>query len=335
MQLKKTLPMSLIKFEASWQAIGIQELRKTIIQGVIHFGYPKLHLASHVSQYIWQIRSGEIFSLNISDMLYTGNVKQRYRSTNKLNFMRQLLKHNDQSSGYNYMEMSHSHPGLRGWSPIDSAQVLNLLSTADKQWNTHRAHHILLQHCQDVPFDCPVSPQVHYWRAMSVHGLCRSIKLISLWDALKHFRVCKCRQLCCTHVQVDRRNEDSGLVLRYDQNVLKASIFNTHQSRRLSNHDSSHSTTSIDCLRLCCKVDYIDANQVILAEVYNIWVQYTVSDLDNTLQGQAPSSSALYFSCTPQNPILQCKEWLPAGKTILTFPKSWKMTQQWIMCPSA
>jgi hypothetical protein len=78
MQRKKNLPIWLVKLQAWWQAIGSQELRKPIIPSVIHFGYSMFHLASHVSHFIWRIGSGEIFTLDVSDLLHISDVKQRY-----------------------------------------------------------------------------------------------------------------------------------------------------------------------------------------------------------------------------------------------------------------
>ena len=47
-QFTKELSIHLIEYEPWWQAIGIQELQKTIEKRIIHFEYPKVHL---VSQY--------------------------------------------------------------------------------------------------------------------------------------------------------------------------------------------------------------------------------------------------------------------------------------------
>ena len=53
MWFKRELSICLIEFEAWWQAFGVQEIRRTIKQLVIHFGYPKIHLLSHISKRIW------------------------------------------------------------------------------------------------------------------------------------------------------------------------------------------------------------------------------------------------------------------------------------------
>jgi hypothetical protein len=49
-QFTKEFCIGLVKFAAWSQAIGIQELQQTIEQHVIHFGYSKLHLVSHLSE---------------------------------------------------------------------------------------------------------------------------------------------------------------------------------------------------------------------------------------------------------------------------------------------
>jgi len=85
MRFTKEFSIRLVEFEAWWQAISIQELRKTIEQRVIHFGYPKMHLVSHISESIRRMGSGDNFTTDISERLHIGNVKEAYRSTNKVN----------------------------------------------------------------------------------------------------------------------------------------------------------------------------------------------------------------------------------------------------------
>jgi len=52
MRFRKEFSIRWVEFEAWWQAIGVQELQKTIEQRVIHFGYRKMHLVSHISELI-------------------------------------------------------------------------------------------------------------------------------------------------------------------------------------------------------------------------------------------------------------------------------------------
>jgi len=48
MRFMKEFSIRLVELEAWWQAIGVQELQKTIKQCVIHFGYRMMHLVSQI-----------------------------------------------------------------------------------------------------------------------------------------------------------------------------------------------------------------------------------------------------------------------------------------------
>ena len=67
MRFTKEFPIHLVEFGAWWQAIGVQELWKTIQQHVIHFRYPKMHLVSYISESIRQMGSGNNFTTDSSD----------------------------------------------------------------------------------------------------------------------------------------------------------------------------------------------------------------------------------------------------------------------------
>jgi len=109
----KELSIHLIQFKAWWQAIGTQELRKTSERSVIHFGYWKMHLMGHISEWIQRMGSGDNFTTNISERLHIGNVKAAYRSTNKVNYIRQMLKHNDRFTGLDYIKETLSYLALQ------------------------------------------------------------------------------------------------------------------------------------------------------------------------------------------------------------------------------
>jgi len=73
-----------------------------------------MHLVSHISESIQQMGSGDNFTTNMSEWLHIGNVKEAYRSTNKVNYIQQLLKHNDRCTGLDYMEETLSYLALQG-----------------------------------------------------------------------------------------------------------------------------------------------------------------------------------------------------------------------------
>jgi len=292
-----------------------------------------MHRVSHISESIRRMGSGDNFTTDISEQLHIANLKEAYRSTNKVNYTRQMLKHNDRCTGLDYMEEILSHLALQGWYDIDSAKVFNLLSAADKRRNTRRAHPLRVQHCQEEPFFRPVSQQVHHLRETHVRGVCRNIKLTLLRYASEDFGIPNFGQLCGAQIEEDWGHEVCGLVLGSDQNVLIDTIFIKLHNGLLYYRQPFHCPTSVEHLGLDCKVEYTNANEGIMPESHNIWVQYTESDLDNTFQGRVPSFPVLYFSWTPPNQILQFQECLPAGKPIPTFSKRCKMTKQWILRP--
>jgi len=204
--------------------------------------------------------SGDNFTTDISERLHIGNVKEAYRSTNQVNYIQQMLQHNDRCTSLDYMEETLSYLALQGWYDIDSAKVFNLLSAANKRRNTRRAHLLHLHHCQKEPIFRPVSQQVHHLRETHVRGMCGSIKLTSLRDASVYFGIPKVGQLFGTQIQDDRGHELSGLVLGYDQNVLIDSVFIKLQNGLLYYRQPFHCPTSVERLGLDCKVEYTDAN---------------------------------------------------------------------------
>jgi hypothetical protein len=298
-QFKTEFSIHLIEFEAWWEPIGIQALRQSIEQRVIHFGYPKMHLMCHISESIRRMGSGDNITTDISERVHIANVKEAYRSINKVNYIRQMLKHNDRCTGFDYMDETLLYLALQGWYDIDSATVFNLLSATDKRRSTRRADLVLLHPIEDEPIIRPVSQQLYHLRETYVRGVCRSIKLSSLRDASEHFRIPNFGQLFSAEIKEDWGHEVSGLVLRYDQNVLLDSIFIKSHNGLLYYRQPFHNPTSVERLGLDCKVEYTNANQGMMPESHNIWVQYTQSeenDLDNTFKGRVPPFPVLYFS---------------------------------------
>jgi len=124
-----------------------------------------------------------------------------------------MLKHNYWSTGLDYMERTLLYLALQGWYDIDSAKVYDLLSKANKWQNSHTAHHIRLQHCQDEPFFCPVLPRVYHLRGTHILKVCRSFKLTSPRDALEGSVFPNFGQRSRSPMEEDWGHEDSGLVL--------------------------------------------------------------------------------------------------------------------------
>jgi hypothetical protein len=292
MRFKTDISIRMIDFYAGLESIGIHALRKRIEQRINHFGYPKMHLLSHTSESIRWMGSDDNFTINLSERLHIAKVKEAYRSSNKVNYNRQILKHNDD------MEETLSYLALEGWYDVDSTKVINLLSATDKWQSTTRAHLLPLQWIQEKPIIRPVSQQLYYLRETNIRGVCRSIKVTSLRDTLEDFGIHNFGHLFHSQIEQDGWPKVCGLLLGYDQNVLIHSIFITLQNGLLYYRQPFHNSTSVERLGLDCKVEYPNANQGIMPEAHNISVQYMKSEenyLDNTFQGQIPSFPELYF----------------------------------------
>jgi hypothetical protein len=147
-----------------------------------------MHLVSHRFESIRRTGSGDIFTTDISEQLHISNVKAAYRSTNNVKYIQQILKHNDQSAGLDYMEGTLSFLPLQSCYDIDLANVFNLLSTANKRRNSCWAHVLRLQHCQDEPFFRPLSPQVHYLRETHVCGVLQKYQINLTLRCIRGFR---------------------------------------------------------------------------------------------------------------------------------------------------
>jgi len=172
----KKFSVQLVEYDAACHWSGVQELWKTIKQRVIHFGYPKMHHVNHISESIRWMGSGYHITTYISERLHIDNVKEVYWSTNNVNYIQMMLKHNDWCTGLDYMEETVSYIALQSWYHIDSAKVVNLILAANKQRNMHSTHFLRHHHCQEEPFFRPGSQQIHYLRETDVCGVWRSIK---------------------------------------------------------------------------------------------------------------------------------------------------------------
>ena len=147
--------------------------------------------------------SSDSFIIDISEWLHIGNVKEAYLSTNEVNYIQQMPKHNDWCTGLDYMKETLSYLAHQGGYDIDSANRFNLLAAADKRQNTRRAHPLRLHRCAKEPFFRPISQQVHYLRATHVRRVCRSLKLTSLRDESVDIGLRNFGQLFPTQIEHD------------------------------------------------------------------------------------------------------------------------------------
>jgi len=230
---------------------------------------------------------GDNFSTDMSEWLHIAIMKEAYRSTNKANYICQILKHNDWCTGFDHMEETLSYLALPAWYNIHSVTVFDRLSATDRQQSARRGHPFRLPTIEQVPIVCPVSQQVYHFRETHVSGVYRCIKLTSHRNISANIGIPNFGQLFHAQNEEAWEQKVSRLVLGYDLNVHIGSIFLTLQNAVLYSCQPFHKRTSVQHLGLDCKVEYTNANQGIVPEAHNIWVQDTQSeenDLDNTLQ---------------------------------------------------
>jgi hypothetical protein len=108
------------------------------------------------------------------------------------------------------------------------------------------------------------------------------------------------------------------VVLGYDQNVPKDSIFLQLQHELLYKCQQFYCPISAEYLELNCKTEYTYAMEGIMPEFHHISVEYTENDLDYTFHDPVHSFPALYLSWTPPTEIPRLKEYLNV-KTMLSI----------------
>jgi len=139
-RLQKELSIRWIKFETLWDTIGIQPFQKMIKQRAIGLEYRLMPIVRHTSETIRSVKCSENFTNDSSDWLYIAMVNKTYCSTNNINYIPQMLKHNDRCTSRDYIEETLLYLALQGLYDIDSVKAFNQLSTTDIWQSTHRAH---------------------------------------------------------------------------------------------------------------------------------------------------------------------------------------------------
>jgi len=145
---------------------------------------------------------GDNFTSNILEQLHMANMKEAYQSTNKVNYVLQMLKHNNHRTRHDYIKKTLSCFALQVYCDTNFANDFNLLSITDKSYSTYRANLFSLEHYQNEPFFHSVSQQLYHFREMHVTRVCQSIKLTSLRDTSVDFRISILGQLFHTQYTI-------------------------------------------------------------------------------------------------------------------------------------
>jgi len=103
-QLMQEFSICIIEYEDWCDVISIQMCHKTIQQYVINFGIWHVYHLCHISESIWWRGSGDNSTTGIPEWLHIWNVFKSYWSSNKVNHVQQIVKHNDQCTGLDNMD---------------------------------------------------------------------------------------------------------------------------------------------------------------------------------------------------------------------------------------
>jgi len=230
MRLKNQLSICFSECELWWDAIGIPELGITNEQSAILIRHFKTQLVSQIPRWIWCIGSSDNFSTDISEQWHSCNVQEVYRCTIKVSYTGQMMQFNDHCTCLDDIEETPEYLALEDWYNVDTAKVFNIPTTTDKPQNTCGGCLLHLSHSQQEPSFTPASQKVHHLRETHLLGVCRSIQLTSLRDAVVDFGIPNFVQLFYVEFEQDWGYKVSRQVLGYDQNVLTDSTFIKYQN---------------------------------------------------------------------------------------------------------
>ena len=127
------------QYDQDWEVRKVPALRKRLEFECFHFGKPKMHLLSHYHEFIVRMGASDNFSTDISELLHISNVTDACRASNRVNFICQVLAHNNRHTALDYMHQTLRWLALQGWHDKDSAATLNLRCAADKRRYTRCA----------------------------------------------------------------------------------------------------------------------------------------------------------------------------------------------------
>jgi len=199
-----------------------------------------------------------------------------------------MVKYHDQYTSLGYLEELLTYLALHGWCDISVAIRFNLVSTTDKQRNTHTVYYVYRQNWQDDSFILLILQQVHNLRETYVGSMCSSIEQTFLKDVLVDFKMVYCRKLFSVQIWDSWWQKVTGLVFSYNQTVLIDCRFITLQNGLLDCSELFDNPTLVEYLRFNCKIEFSYTNHRIIPEAHNNCIPYIQSEanrFNNSVQG--------------------------------------------------
>ena len=287
------------KFEEDWVSRKGPATRSRLEDQFYHFAKPKMHLLSHYKSFIIRMGAPDNFSTDISELLHIANVKEVYRSTNRVsNFMFQVLRHNDRHTSLDYMHLNLRWLALNGWYTGDSARVLGLLTVEESKLLTRRARKKRAELQQPEP---AVKPSLRPPCAFSYSAICapsQMFKPLPIGDASSVFRIPTLAVLLRMYLNAQWGRDAVHLIWGAGDDFKRQVIINVHNKVRARGR-TFHNPENIDQTLLDCTLipdltvsQYKRPPQV-------VWNRVAENDSDDGLRGRRPAFPLLYFTFTP------------------------------------
>ena len=135
---RRTRAWQRILHEREEQQLGeLTERQQTRLNNALdkkyfHFSFIKMHLPSHIGESIKLIGLLDNFTTDISEHLHIRNIKDAYKKSNRVDYIKQMLFYNDRALGLEYMSQALRTLALQGYGDEQCARVLGLQSQEGK-----------------------------------------------------------------------------------------------------------------------------------------------------------------------------------------------------------
>lgn len=294
------------QYDQVWESTKGPALQKRLESEYFHFGKPKMHLLSHYREFISRMGAPDNFSTDISELLHISNVKEAYRASNRVSFMRQVLAHNDRHTALDYMHQTLRWLALQGWHDKDSAAILNLISTAEKRRSTRRAQQNRILAGESEPFFQPELPHLQTYQHSRICAPSPTYKRMSLSQAATIFNIPTLPTLVRHHLyRIWGHDAVSLLWGSGDDFKREVEVVPHNKVRFFTNR--FHTPLDFTSGLLDCSVQNI-TGCIYKRPPQVVWERLGADVNDDGLRGRRPAFPLLYFTLTPPLKVLDIQE---------------------------
>ena len=330
---KEELNVQRRQFEQDWEFRKGPALQKRLESEYFHFGKPKMHLLSHYQEFISRMGAPDNFSTDISELLHISNGKAAYRASNRVNFLLQILAHNDRHTALDYMHMTLRWLALKGWYDKDTATTLNLINASEKRRCTRHAQQNRILAGEPEPFFRPNLPPSQPYQLSSICARSPVFKRMSVAQAAVFFDIPTLPTLVRHHLNQIWGHDAVGLLwgagddFKHEVEVLPYNKVRFYANRFHTPLD--HARGLLDCsVQNVSGCIYKRPPQV-------VWERLDGNTSDG-LRGRRPAFPLLYFSFSPPLKVLDIQDVIrKSGGSLKLFSKFIPSLRAFVARPSA